>query len=368
MFRLFRALFNIFRRSPAPSSTLALPTAKPSDHPPSGLPDAPLSESPMPLTTASDDLDPTAPEARSGADSLRSARQSKLQNLKQVLNVLRAYTVTFGRPDTALDLRAVVGAIVANLTTVSVENSQLERFIDEAIAAFDSLSQDANLVDVAAQLLAEQVFVWLREQENAVEQVASAYLQQFAPTDAAWKSNQILALLQTIIATLNDGSLSQSGGRSLINRVLAAFNLDQALSRWVAPEWIALAQQVASYVDNSDLQVEIQAIAWSYIQQFQAILSPQLIEQIIETGPLNLAPADVLADDLDEFSSMLYYKLQLLESDPVVTKSQAAIAADIHEAAANFKHRRPPIGDVTTGVKPNDLTISSPFTNPQPNP
>ncbi|MGB3669385.1 MAG: hypothetical protein WA984_04690, partial [Phormidesmis sp.] len=111
--------------------------------------------------------------------------------------------------NTALDLRAVVGAIVANLTTVLVENSQLERFIDEAIAAFDSLSQDANLVDVAAQLLAEQVFVWLREQENAVEQVASAYLQQFAPTDAAWESNQVLALLQTIIATLNDGSLSQ---------------------------------------------------------------------------------------------------------------------------------------------------------------
>ncbi len=319
----------------------------------------------MPSTTPPDELGSTTPKTRTGASSLQQAQQSKLQSLKQVLNVLRAYIATFGRPDTALDLRAVVGAIVANLTTVSVDNSELEKFIDEAIAAFDSLSQDASLVDVAAQLLAEQVFVWLREQGNAVQNVASAYLQQFAPTETAWEQNQILSLLQTIIATLNDGSLSKSGGRSLINRVLATFDIHQALSRWVAPEWIALAQQVASYVDNGDIQLEVQAIAWSYIQQFKAILSPQLIEQIIETGPLNLAPAEVLAGDFGKFSEMLYYKFQLLEADPVVTKFQAAIAADVHEAAAKFKHSQPAVVDVTTGIESSELTISSPFTSPQ---
>ena len=64
----------------------------------------------------------------------------------------------------------------------------------------------------------------------------------------------------------------------LVQKVVEAFDLDQALSRWVAPEWVALAQQVASYVHQSELQMQVRSIAWAYIQQFQAILSPQLID------------------------------------------------------------------------------------------
>ena len=322
MFRLFRALFNIFRRpqqsperpkispgnqsnpQPAPASKPAVPQDPSPDNrtestvPPSS-PYPPMSletpSSPKPTPTPS----PSTP------------RQSSFANLKQVLNVLRAYTDTFGRPDTPLALRAVVGAIVANLTTVDIKNSELEKFIDDAIAAFDSLGMEASFVDVTAQLLAEQVAVWLKEQEPTVTNVVSAYLQQFAPGDTSWESNQILGLVQTVVATLNDGSLSKSGGRSLIDKVLKTFNLDAALSRWVAPEWIALAQRVASYVDKGDLQQELRSVAWAYVQQFQAILSPQLLEQILETGPLNLSPAEVLSGDLNDFSQMLFYKFQL---------------------------------------------------------
>ena len=305
---------------------------------------------------------PSTSNRPSSGDSSRDNRRSPFENLKQVLNVLRAYTVTFGRPGTPLELRAVIGAIVANLTTVDIQNNQLEAFMDEAIAAFDSLGTDASLVDVTSQLLAEQVAVWLREQETTVTNVVSAYLQQFAPEDATWDAGNILSLIQTVIATLNDGSLSKSGGRSLINKVLVDFNLDNALSRWVAPEWIALAQRVASYVDKGDLQQEIQSVAWAYIQKLQAILSPQLLEQILETGPLNLSPAEVLSGDLNEFSQMLYYKFQLLEADPVVTKSHEAIAADVHKAIAEFKSNQPPVIDLTKGIQTGELEITSPFT------
>ncbi|MEL7226343.1 MAG: hypothetical protein AAGL17_16305, partial [Cyanobacteria bacterium J06576_12] len=148
----------------------------------------------------------------------------------------------------------------------------------------------------------------------------------------------------------------------LIDKVLKTFNLDAALSRWVAPEWIALAQRVASYVDKGDLQQELRSVAWAYVQQFQAILSPQLLEQILETGPLNLSPAEVLSGDLNDFSQMLFYKFQLLEADPVVTKSHEAIAGDVHKAIAEFKKNQPPTIDVTKGIQTGDLEISSPFT------
>ena len=288
-------------------------------------------------------------------------KKSALGDLKPVLNVLRAYIVTFGQPESELELRAVIGAIVANLSTVTVENAQLEGFTDEAISAFKSLGLDPTLVDVSAQLLAEQVAVWRREQETTVTNVISAYLQQFAPDNVDWKTGAILNLTQTVVATLNDGSLSRSGGRVLVDRVVENFNLEQALSRWVAPEWVALAQRVANYAEKGDLQTELQSIAWAYVQQFQAILSPQLIEQIMAEGSVTVSPSEFFSGNLTDFSRMLYYKFQLLEADPVVRKSHQEIAVEVHEAIAQHKAGQQPGLDVTKGIKTGDLEISSPF-------
>jgi hypothetical protein len=284
-----------------------------------------------------------------------------LRELSPVLNVLRAYVVTFGRPAADLDLRAVVGAIVANIPTLKVENDRLERFIDETLAAFQSLGREATLVSTADQLLAEQVSNWLRSQEITVQNVLSAYLQRFAPDDARWNEPEVLGLVQTVIATLNDGSLSRSGGRALVQKVIAAFDINRALRRWVAPEWIALAQQVATYVNKGDVQLNARSVAWAYLQQFQAILSPQLIEQIVKNGPMNFAPAEVLSGDLGKFSQMLYYKFQLIEADPVVNKSHSAIAADVKQAIADLQARQPTGLDVTKGIAKGDLEVSSPF-------
>ncbi|MEL7144162.1 MAG: hypothetical protein AAGL08_18320 [Cyanobacteria bacterium J06573_11] len=376
MSRLFRALFSLFRRSPKRSPDQRSPDQSPDKQPerptdPTVLPSRssqPLPENPMPPENPTPTNNAPGNSTTNSPVTLESPQptaaerqQTSLKNLKLVLNVLRAYVVTFGQPETELDLRAVIGAIVANLAVVSIENRELEAFIDKAIAAYESIGKEASLVDVTSQLLAEQVSVWLREQEATVGNVVSAYLQQFAPEESDWESNQILGLVQTIIATLNDGSLSKSGGRALIEKVVENFDVQQALSRWVAPEWIALAQKVASYTDKEDVQLEVQSVAWAYLQQFQAILSPQLIEQIMETGPLNLSAEEVMSGDLSEFSEMLYYKYQFLEADPVVTKSHLAIANDVHKAIADLKNRRPNSIDVTKGIE-GDLEISSPIT------
>ena len=287
----------------------------------------------------------------------------RIENLKQVVNVLRAYSITFGQPEDELELRAVVGAIVASVAAVQIKNSKLESFIDEAIAAYNSLGTDASLVDVGAQLLAEKAAVWLAEQESAVSNIMSAYLQQFAPEDADWQTSDIVGLAQIIIATLNDGSLSRSGGKELVKRVVTSFDLEKALSRWVAPEWIALAQRVASYAEKGDLQAELQSIAWAYVQQFQSILSPQLIEQIMQEGSMNVPAAEFLSDDLGDFSQMLYYKFQLLEAHPVITKSHEQIAADVHSAVEAYRERNKVNANLTTGVQDGNLSVSSPFFN-----
>ncbi len=347
MFNLFRRLFNLFRRRPANPPRAIAPAAS---NPPSR---------PIDPGTRSPSSDPLVPSKN--ATRNLSTKNEQIQNLKQVLNVLRAYVVTFGRPSSDLELRAVIGAIVATLPTVQIDNSELEKFTNEAIAAFESLGLDPSLVDVGSQLLAEQVAVWLGEQQVSVSNVVSAYLQQFAPDNAVWASAEILGLVQTVVATLNDGSLSRSGGRSLVEKVIESFDLAQALSRWIAPEWIAQAQRVASYVSKDDLHLEVRSIAWAYIQQFQAILSPQLIEQIVEKGSLNLSPAEVLAGNFDDFSQMLYYKFQLLSSEPVVTKSHLAIAANVRQAVADLQARQEPGLDVTKGIQTGDLEVSSPF-------
>ena len=289
-----------------------------------------------------------------------------MKDLKIVLNVLRAYIVTFGDPDTRMDLRAVIGAIVANVITGDVDNRLLERFMDDVLAAYESLGADASLVDVTSQLLAEQVSVWLKTQQTTVSNVVSAYLQQFAPEDSTWDSGEILSLVQTTVAVLNDGSLSRSGGRALIRRVIEAFDLDQAMSRWLAPEWVALAQQVSSYEEKTDLQSELRSVAWSYVQQFESILSPQLIEQIIETGPINVSPEELLSGDLSAFSEMLFYKYQFIEADPVVTKSHEEIAVDVRKAVQDFLESRGPGIDVTKPETVGDLEVGSPFFRDDP--
>ena len=362
MLGILRRLFNIFRRSKTrPQNALALQPAEPLS------PANPKADSTViptvELATAprADQTDGSSLPVPAVPTQPTQPKNSKIKNLTQVLNVLRAYVLTFGQPASELELRSVVGAIVANLTTVEIENRQLEGFMDEAIAAFKSLGMEPSLVDVPAQLLAEQVVVWLAEQQTTVSNVISAYLQHFAPMEAAWNRGEILGLVQTVVATLNDGSLSRSGGRMLVDKVVESFDLNQALSRWVAPAWVALAQRVASYVGKGELQMEVRSIAWAYLQEFQAILSPQLIEQIVETGPLNLSPADVLAGNFDDFSQMLYYKFQLLESDPVVTKSHVAIASDIRQAITKLQSRQKSGLDVTKGIQTGDLEVSSPF-------
>jgi len=357
---MFLRFFNIFGRRKKTQPPAVKPDVKP-DAKPSAKPEPPVNASGGTLSGAEKSPELSRPDVPSPSPTVPSEKPSSIKNLSLVLNVLRAYTVTFGQPGSDLDLRAVIGAIVANLVEVKVENPQLERFIDEAIAAYQSVGKDATLVDVTSQLLAEQVAVWLREQEVTVDNVLSAYLQQFAPDDANWETGEIISLVQTVIATLNDGSLSRSGGRALVNKVVETFELDKALSRWVAPEWVALAQQVASYNSKEELQSEVRSIAWAYLQQFQAILSPQLIEQIMETGPLNLAPSEVLSGNFGDFSKMLFYKFQLLEADPVVTKSHAEIAAEVNQAIASFNANRTPPFDATQGIQTGDLEISSPI-------
>ena len=373
MSELFRGFFNIFRQKAAPSDG-SEPVA----------PDLATSEPITPNAVAFDPInsstvspaDPSPADSSLGPSSLdasaevamtnranqnnRPASDSRIENLKQVVNVLRAYSITFGQPENQLELRAVVSAIAATVATVSIENSRLESFIDEAIAAYSSLGTDASLVDVSAQLLAEQASIWLNEQETAVSNIMSAYLQRFAPEETDWQTSDVVRLAQTIVATLNDGSLGRSGGKALVERVIATFDLEKALSQWVAPEWIALAQRVASYAEKGDLQLELQSIAWAYVQQFQSILSPQLIEQIMEEGSINVSASELMSGDLSDFSQMLYYKFQLLEADPVVTKSHEQIAADVHRAVGAFKERRKTSTDVTTGIQ-SGLKISSPF-------
>jgi hypothetical protein len=374
MLHLFRRLFNLFRRSTKESDQTSDQRIEPSRSNPASnpssnqsaktsLPGKPSSRhveagsrSIVPDSLGSGSLGPS----KNSANNLQ-IKNLHIQNLKQVLNVLRAYVVTFGRPSSDLEMRAVIGAIVAVLPAVQIENSQLEGFANEAIAAFESLGLEPSLVDMSAQLLAEQVAVWLREQQATVSNVLSAYLQQFAPDNATWTPGDILGLVQTVVATLNDGSLSRSGGRVLVDQVVKAFDLNQALNRWIAPEWVALAQRVASYASKGDLQQEVRSIAWAYIQQFQAILSPQLIEQIVEQGSLNLSPAEVLAGNFDDFSQMLFYKFQLLEADPVVTKSHGAIATNIRQAIAELQARQPTGLDVSKGIATGELEVSSPF-------
>ena len=191
MFRLFRSFFNIFRRKPKapdrPNIVLGK-TPEPTPNPTETPEEAATRSGTDPAENSSPTTPSEMPSERPSENSITSSRPRRpsFENLKQVLNVLRAYTVTFGRPGTPLELRAVVGAIVANLTTVDVKNSQLEAFMDEAIAAFQ------QVVGLSEAIRRQQAMEILPPRLEATYRALAVLLQQSARNSEA---QRVLSLI-----------------------------------------------------------------------------------------------------------------------------------------------------------------------------
>ncbi|NEP17165.1 MAG: hypothetical protein F6J97_09685 [Leptolyngbya sp. SIO4C1] len=256
-----------------------------------------------------------------------------------------------------LELQAAAAAAVTRLAESALTAEQLQAQVETVVAAFKSgvtsLPEPISAVVVAA---AAEVRSWLQTQQNNLLNGLTAYVQQFSPAVA-----DLTDIAGTLIAILNDGRTTIPEGRWLLQTVLQQFDLAQAVQTWVPPEWFAIAQRVFQYRQNAGFEATVFAVAQAYLQKFQSLLTPQLIEHILKEGSLTIDPQELLDGNLDALANTLFFKIQLLEASPPVTKTDEAIAEQVHEAVQRFHDRSSAAVDLSVPVSTGDLSVGSPW-------
>ncbi|MEO0459153.1 MAG: hypothetical protein AAF152_21610 [Cyanobacteria bacterium P01_A01_bin.114] len=280
--------------------------------------------------------------------------------IDRALAILDAFDQLFGTPTSELELRAVIGAILLHTEHIQALPHEMAALIEAVEAAYRSGARVAagDLANAAAEVAAKRIKDWLQTREEALFGGLAAYAQQFDSTlDSA---AELVDVTQTMIAILNDGQLSAPEGRWLLQTALEKFDLTKALQKWVPPEWFAIANQVAQYRKNASFESTVFGVVQAYIQRFQSLLTPELMQHVLKNGTLNVDPQQLLEGDIVRLTEVMLFKMQLLEASPPVTKSAEEIAAQLHTAIREFKARRR-IRDLSQPTALGDLEVSGGF-------
>lgn len=279
----------------------------------------------------------------------------------RVLSILDAFSQLFGTPASEIELRAVIGAILMRVEKFQALPQQMVPLIELLATTYRAgpTATVGALADAAAEMAAKQVKDWLQTRQESLFNGLAAYAQQFDSTlDSA---TELVDVTQTLIAIISDGQFSAQEGRWLLQSALDKFDVTLALQRWVPPEWFAIAKQVAQYRQNASFESTVFAVVQAYMQRFQALLTPALMEQILKNGTLNIDPSQLLEGDIVKLTDLMMFKMQLLEASPVITKSDEEIAAQVHSAIEQFKATHGWGGDISQPIASGDLEVSSRF-------
>lgn len=279
---------------------------------------------------------------------------AKATNLRlQLLEGLRVFIETFGPIDSDLDLKATVRALLAADASMPAEIEHIDQLITSTVELFRQQQAQRDHL----QQLAQTAQSWLKQREASVLEVASAYVQRFSPH---LPQSELIDVLQTAVVLLWGNNFSVAEGKSLVHKVLKAFDLDLAQRRWVSPQLLEIAHHVADYRGKADFEADLMAVVWAYLQKFQALLTPQLIQQILKTGVAGINPGALAAGDLQEIAETVFFKVQLLEASPPAFKTKEAIVNQVHQAVQDFQAQRQAGAiDVSQPVPVGDLEVSS---------
>ncbi|MEO0539537.1 MAG: hypothetical protein AAFZ80_01590 [Cyanobacteria bacterium P01_A01_bin.105] len=285
----------------------------------------------------------------------------------EIVEALPVFQQMCGDPESELDLRARVGALLAVMDGVELLPGETEPLIDDVLRAFQVRTHPGMSRWVTAAR------TWLSQQADQLTQVVSAYVQEFASPALVKKlaqkidDRELTAVVSTAVAvvgSVSDGQLSPSEGRQLARQAIHAFNLDEALSRVVPAGMVTLARRVAQYRHKADFEADVLSIAQAYLQKFGGILTPALMTRVIRQGTLNLSPERLLSGgldnpgDLNQMARVFTFKMQLLDADPPVTKTAQAIAQQVHDSVTEFNRGHRAL-DLTEPNPNGTLSVSS---------
>ncbi|MBD0334449.1 MAG: hypothetical protein ICV62_03095 [Cyanobacteria bacterium Co-bin13] len=204
--------------------------------------------------------------------------------------------------------------------------------------------------------------------------VLNAYMQQFAPD---LSEGDLPSTIEAIVPLVVNGGVTKPEVLALVQRVASLFDRRLGLSQEIKPEYLRLARELFLCMTQKPLEEAVQETIVAYIKAYEPTLE-SVGEGLIESTLAAIVNGQVEFDwdielnleDKNLLIKQVAFKLNVMQADPMPSKTAQELAAQIQGEVARFrKEQAAALGqaDLTGGLVGSDaLEISSVWTRPNP--
>jgi len=252
-------------------------------------------------------------------------------------------------PNSPEQLEAIASSILAfqqKQGIIAIAPAQFDNLIQQAVAQFGVENVETAIVDPTTQALVQDVHQWQQTLDNQVLDTLTAYVQQFQPEQLQDLSKTILS----IVPLVDNVQLRKLDADSLIQRVTSQFDAKTAMEKLVGAELIAIAQKLSKSLQFGDLEAllndtilgDSQSLLNQLNQPIENITEDFVNSKLAELLGNNALQIDIDVDAQQMMVKQVTFKLNVMQSSPMPTKSAEEIAAQIDDAANDFLADRKP--------------------------
>ncbi|NMF83498.1 hypothetical protein [Nodosilinea sp. P-1105] len=294
--------------------------------------------------------------------------------IDDILGSLWAYGQRYGLPERPAQRQGLVATLCqlrARAMSVTVSTHQLELWIQQVLAQFESMAVMQTVVDAAQDRLAQRAYQWQTALEQQVRHTLNAYVQRYAPDLTV---EMIQDVVVAAIPLLDYGTITKAEVHGLVDQLAETFDVQMPLRSTHNPVYIELAATLATVLRQNPLEEAVKQTVTAYVSavipritRIGADLIANALSAILNNQVNFGIDVNVHLVDRQLLIQQVSFKLNTMEQSPIPSKSAEQMAAELHQAVADFLRDRDhsqDLSDPLAGLISEDgLSISSPWTS-----
>lgn len=300
--------------------------------------------------------------------------QSVFSNLNAVrlLQALELFAQTFGEPSTEVDLQATLGALVA---VMDLKDRHLNVLVDQVANYYQQTQSCKDAVDVknyqVSATTIHQAKARLTNAEERLSLLIRTYLQRVS---AKLSAVEFVELVKAAIALLDHDQptqhLSPPENKHLLYNALRSFGTQ--LSQPIPTFGQTIPKQIDNLIPRlarhqnlmatDGLKATLMSLVTQTLKNKAQQLTSSVIRTALKNSKITITPVLDTQDSLEDLTMVLRFESQL--QAPTITQSEQAIAEQMELVITAFKTQYQPPDLLTQSQWDSELSISSPFFNP----
>lgn len=262
---------------------------------------------------------------------------------KELLDSLTAYAKSFGMPTSPEEVMSIASSIVTfkqkQLGIPEISPSQVESLVQQVACQFDVNAIANSVTDKATATLVQGVNQWQQTLEHQVLNSLNAYVQKFQPKQMPDLAKTVLS----IIPLVENAQLHQLETTSLIQKVASQFNWEKAVKQVVGDDAMAIADRLANLLQFGDIE---ELVKQTLIGDRQLLNQPldRITDSLVNSKLAEILGNNAIHIDVDTQQLMVKqvtFKLNVMASSPVISKSDREIAQQVNTETERFLASRP---------------------------